>query len=446
MIPAVSRREFIRSASAASVASLAFPSVLKSQGAASLRPGQRLNVACVGVGGQGGTAVQAMSGENLVAFCDVDDTRAAEVYRKYPHVRRFRDYRQMLDRMGPEIDAVTVSTPDHMHFPIARAAIQLGKHVFCEKPMTHTIWEARELARAAAEQKVATVMGIQGHAYEGMRLLKEWLDAGMVGEVREVHSWTDRPIWPQGVRAPDHTKCIPVVPETLDWDRWLGVAAERPYDPAYAPFTWRGYWDFGTGALGDMACHLMDGVFWAMGLDAPTRVEAVSSGMTDVSAPTASLITYHFPATGKQGAFKWHWYDGGLLPMLPDAWASSSELPDNGTLVVGRKLTVYADSNYRSARIVPEAKMRELQGSLPAKTIPRLTGDHFAEWLTACKGGPAAGADFAYSGRLTEMVLLGNVAVRARRPIEWDSPSLRVTNVLDANQFVTKPYRRGFGV
>lgn len=442
----VSRRDFLRNASLASAAAVAFPSVLRSQGGGSTSPNNRLNVACIGVGGQGRSAVNGVAEENIVAFCDVDDARAAEVYAAHPDVPRYRDYRKLLDQLGNKIDAVTISTPDHMHYPIAVAALQLGKHVFVEKPMTHTIWEARQLKKLAAEKKVATQMGNQGHALEGTRLLKEWFDADVLGEVREVHSWTNRPIWPQGVSAPDHSKMIPVAPSTLDWDLWLGVAKERPYDPAYVPFAWRGYWDFGTGALGDMGCHIMDGAFYALQLDAPDWVEAISARATDVSGPTASVVTYQFPARGKLPPVRYTWYDGGLKPLPPPGWEAGREIPDNGTFIIGSKATVLCDTYYRTVRIVPESKRIEMASSLPPRTLPRIEGGHFAEWIRACKGGPAAGANFDYASRLTEMVLLSNVAVRAGRRIEWDGKNQKVTNLPDANQWVTKEYRKGFGV
>lgn len=438
--PSFTRRDFLKTTSLASAA-LAFPAILRSQ-----TPNNKLNIACVGVGGRGFDAVQGLKGENFVAFCDVDDARAARTYEEFPGVPRFRDYRKMLDQLGNKIDAVTVSTPDHMHFPIALAALSLGKHVFVEKPLTHTVAEARQLDKLAREKKVATQMGNQGHANEGMRLIKEWHQAGVLGEVREMHSWTDRPIWPQGVGAPDHSKMMPVVPPTLDWDLWLGVAAPREYDPAYVPFAWRGYWDFGTGALGDMGCHIMDGAYWALDLTQPTRVEAISARQTEVSPPTASVVTYHFPARGQLPAVKWTWYDGGLMPLLPPDLEATRQLEPNGTLIVGSKATVFADTYYASARIIPEVKRRELAPTLPAKTLPRVEGGHFAEWVRACKGGTPAGSNFEYAARLTETVLLSNVAVRARRPIEWDSAAMKVTNLPAANQYVTKAYRPGFGV
>lgn len=440
--PTLSRRSFLKSASLAS-AVFAFPHLLRGQAGS---PNNRLNVACIGVGGRGYDAVKGLAGENLVAFCDVDDERAAKTYTEFPGVPHFRDYRVMFEKMGGQIDAVTISTPDHMHFPIAVAALSLGKHLLVEKPLTHTVAEARILAKLAREKKVATQMGNQGHANDGMRVLKEWLQAGVLGEVREMHSWTNRPIWPQGVGAPDHSKAMPVVPSTLDWDLWLGVAPVREYDPAYAPFKWRGYWDFGTGALGDMGCHIMDGAYWALDLTQPVSVEATSANQTDQSPPTGSVVAYHFPARGALPAVKWTWYDGGMMPPLPEGLVLDAPLPNNGTLIVGSKAIVFADTYYAKVTILPKAKMLELTPSLPAPTLPRIEGGHWAEWVRACKGGAPAGSNFEYSARLTETVLLSNLAVRARRRIEWDAAAMKVTNVAEANQFVTKNYRAGFGV
>lgn len=438
--PPLSRRDFLKTASLAS-ATLAFPAILRSQS-----PNNKLNIALVGVGGRGWNVVQGLKDENFVAFCDVDDARAAKTYEEFPGVPRFRDYRKMLEQLGNQIDAVTVSTPDHMHFPIAMAALSLGKHVFVEKPLTHTIAEARQLDRLAREKKVATQMGNQGHANEGMRLIKEWHQAGLLGDVREMHSWTNRPIWPQGVGEPDHSKALPVVPSSLDWDLWLGVAAMREYDPAYAPFNWRGFWDFGTGALGDMGCHIMDGAYWALELTQPTRVEAISARQTNISPPTASVVTYHFPARGSLPAVKWTWYDGGMMPLLPPDLEPTRKLESNGTLIVGSKATVFADTYYSSVRIIPEVKRRELAPAFPPKTLPRIPGGHFTEWIGACKGGTPAGANFEYAAQLTETVLLSNLAVRARRPIEWDTAAMKVTNLPEANQYLTKTYRPGHGV
>jgi predicted dehydrogenase len=442
--PRFSRRSFLKTTAAGS-AGLAFPHLLRSQHGGS--PNSKLNIACVGVGGRGRAAVTALKDENLVAFCDVDDARAAETYEEFPAVPQFHDYRRMLDRLGNTIDAVTVSTTDHMHFPIAMAALALGKHVFVEKPLTHTVAEARKLAAAAREKRVATQMGNQGHASESTRLLKEWVQAGILGEIREIHSWTNRPIWPQGRDAPDHSKLIPVAPKTLAWDLWLGVAQPRPYDPAYCPFNWRGYWDFGTGALGDMGCHLMDGGFWALDLDAPISVEAISAKHTEVSAPTASVVTYEFAARGTRPPVKWVWYDGGMRPPVPSWFDADRKVPDNSTFIIGSNATVLADATYQSIRIVPETRLRELAPSLPDRILPRVPdGDHFREWVDACKDGRPAGSNFDYAARLTELVLLSNVAIRSQRRIEWDARAMRVTNFPAANQYLDKEYRNGFGV
>jgi predicted dehydrogenase len=438
----LTRRAFLKRTSLASAA-LAFPHLLRGQAGS---PNNRLNVACIGVGGRGYDAVKGLAGENLVAFCDVDDERAAKTYAEFPGVPHFRDYRVMFEKMGNQIDAVTISTPDHMHFPIAVAALSLGKHLLVEKPLTHTVAEARILAKLAREKKVATQMGNQGHANDGIRVLKEWLQAGVLGEVREMHSWTNRPIWPQGVAAPDHSKALPVVPATLDWDLWLGVAPVREYDPGYVPFKWRGYWDFGTGALGDMGCHIMDGAYWALELTQPTSVEATSANQTDQSPPTGSVVVYHFPARGALPAVKWTWYDGGMMPPIPEGLVLDAPLPNNGTLIVGSKAIAFADTYYGKVTILPKAKMLELTSSLPAPSLPRIEGGHWAEWVRACKGGTPAGSSFEYSAALTETVLLSNLAVRARRRIDWDAAAMKVTNVPEANQYVSKAYRAGFGV
>lgn len=449
---ALSRRTFLKQTGLAAAA-LGFPAIMRSADGPgpAQSPNSKLNIACIGVGGRGKSAVVGVKDENFVAFCDVDDARASDTYKMFPDVPHFRDFRVMFDKLGSKIDAVTISTPDHMHFPIAMYALAHGKHVFCEKPLTHTIEEARRIALAAREKKLVTQMGNQGHAGDGIRQLKEWIQAGVLGEVREVHSWTDRPgkWWPQGSlanKAIDHSKFIPVVPPTLDWDLWLGVAQPHDYDPAYAPFAWRGFWDFGTGALGDMGCHLLDGAQWALNLDAPTHIEAVSALDNRATGPGASVVTFKFPARGALAPLTLKWYDGGLIPPPPPELEPDRSLPDNGTLFVGSKATVLATLYYREVRIIPETKMLELTPTLPAKTIPRIEGTHFEEWVRGCKGGPLPGSNFDVASRLTELCLLSNVAVRARRPIEWDSAAMKVTNLPAANAFLRKTYRPGFGV
>ncbi|MBI5693635.1 MAG: Gfo/Idh/MocA family oxidoreductase [Verrucomicrobia bacterium] len=460
MSRSVTRRKFLQHTATASA--IAFPAVMRSQPAGTPTPNQRLNVAIIGAGGRGGAAVQAMKDENIVAICDVDEDRCNSSLKsfreKYPEeaarhasTARFNDYRKMFDQLGNKIDAVTVSTPDHMHFPAAMTAMSLGKHVFVEKPLAHTVSEALQLAKKARETKLVTQMGNQGHAKEGPRILKEWVDAGVLGEVREVVSWTDRPFFPPwrlpigSFKKPDHSKMIPVVPKGLNWDAWLGVAQARAYDPAYMPWQWRGWWDFGTGAFGDVACHIMDGAYWALNLGMPTAVEAMSTQATEVASPLASVVTNYFPARGQMPPVKYTWSDGGLMPPLPKELEFGRDLDrEAGTLLFGSKATVLCSFYYDTVRIIPEAKMKEMTPSLPAKTIPRIKGDHFAEWVQGCKGGPKPGSNFEYSGPFTAAVLLANVAIRSRRRIEWDAKAVKVTNVPDANQFITKEYRPGW--
>ena len=454
------RRHFLKTSAAASA--LAFPAVLRAQPPGTPSPNNRLNVAMIGAGGRGGAALEGIKAENIVAICDVDEERSggslktfrsrfAEESKQLDATERFDDYRRMFDKLGSKIDAVTISTPDHMHFPAAMTAMGLGKHVYVEKPLAHTVWETRELTRLAKEKKVITQMGNQGHAGDGCRLLKEWVEAGVLGEVREVVSWTNRPFFPPwrepvgSFKKPDHSKFIPVVPKTLNWDAWLGVAAARAYDPCYVPWKWRGWWDFGTGAFGDVACHIMDGAYWALNLGAPTAVEAMSTQATADASPLASIVTNWFHARGAMPPVKYPWADGGLIPPLPKELEFGRDLPSEaGTLLFGSKCTVLCSFYYETVRVIPEMKMREMAPGLPAKTIPRVKGGPFAEWLEGVKGGPKPGSNFEYSGPFTESVLLANVAIRSRRRIEWDSKAMKVTNVPDANQFVTKEYRPGW--
>jgi len=423
--------------------------LLKAQDAASGESeadSDRLKIAIVGAGGRGMGAVEGLEAENIVAICDVDTERCAEALETNPDATFYRDYRKMFAEIADEFEAVTVSTPDHMHFPIAMMALEHGKHLFVEKPLTHTVWEARQLRMKAAEMGVATQMGNQGHANEGTRLVREWVQAGVLGPVREVHHWTNRPIWPQNQERPDHSKMIPVVPDTLEWDLWLGVAPERPYDPAYLPFDWRGWWDFGTGALGDMGCHIMDSAYWALDLDAPEWVEAVSTSFNEESPPNGSIVTYQYGARGSMPPVKVVWHDGDLKQTLPPSLPADFRLPKSGTFLIGDDDILMSDTYSRSVRLVPEERMKAFSPNRPPETIPRIDGSHFEEWVRACKGGAPAGSNFEYSTRLTEAVLLGDVAIRSRHRIEWDAANLRITNDEAANQWIRRDYRSGWGV
>jgi predicted dehydrogenase len=320
-------------------------------------------------------------------------------------------------------------------------AMEMGKHVFVQKPLTHTLWEARELTRLARKHKVATIMGNQGRAGEGIRLMREWVQAGAIGPVHEVHIWTNRPIWPQGLERPTE---VQPVPDTLDWNLWLGTAPVRPYNKAYLPKWWRGWWDFGCGALGDMGCHIMDASFYALDLGSPVSVEAVSSGVNSESAPLWSIITYQFPARNGMPPVTVKWYDGGKLPPRPKDLEADRKLPRGGQILLGEKGTIMDATDYCwSPRIIPEEKMREFLPHRPPATIARVPkGNHYQEWIRACKGGPAAGSNFDYAGPLSEMVLLGNLALRVGKKIEWDGPNLRVSNVPEANLLVRNELRK----
>jgi predicted dehydrogenase len=466
----LTRRQFLRGTALSSAAFMVVPgSVLGLRGATS--PNEKLNLAGIGIGGQGGEDLKRLESENIVALCDVDRNHAAHIFKRYPKARQFTDYRRMLDEMK-EIDGVVIATPDHHHFHASMAAIQRGKHVYCEKPLTHSVWEARQLARAAREAKVATQMGNGGQASEATRRLCELVWAGVIGPVHEVHIWTDRPsnglfdeYWPQGVARPTDT---PPVPATLDWDLWLGPAPVRPYHPAYLPFKWRGWWDFGTGALGDIGCHSMDPVFRALKLGAPLCVQAASTRVNAETFPLGSIVTYEFSAraaepqainrhvqglTGSAAggvtmpACKLIWYDGGLRPPRPDALPEGRPMGDNGHLLVGDKGFILG----RTDNAVFPAECGKAAEAV-AQSIPRSAGHH-QEWVTACKGGPPAGSNFDWAGPLAESVLLGNVALRVQlredltlHKLLWDSAGCRVTNLEDANAFLRREYRSGWSV
>ena len=463
----LTRRQFLRGAALSATAFMVVPgSVLGLRGATS--PNGKLNLAGIGIGGQGAHDLGQMESENIVALCDVDKNYAGRIFKKYSKAQQFTDYRQMLDQMK-DLDGVVVATPDHHHAFAAMEAIKRGKHVYCEKPLTHSVWEARHLAQAAHEAKVATQMGDQGQASEDTRRLCEFVWAGVIGDVHEAHIWTDRPsqglfneYWPQGVARPTDT---PPVPATLDWDLWLGPAPLRPYHPAYLPFKWRGWWDFGTGALGDIGCHAMDPVFRALKLTAPLSVQAASTRVNEESYPLGSMVTYQFPARsaepqannchvkGLSGAeaggvamppCKLVWYDGGLRPPRPDGLPDGQRMGDNGRLLIGEKGFILGNEVY------PES-LGKKANTIP-KTIPR-SADHYREWIAACKGGKAAGSNFDFAGPLAESVLLGNVALRVQlrddltlRKLLWDSAALKFTNLDEANRFIRNEYRAGWSL
>ena len=444
----ISRRAFVKSAAAASAFMIIPRHVLGGRGYKA--PSDTLNIGVIGAGGRGAHDVQAVISENIVALCDVDEVNAARTFAQFPRANKYKDFRVMLER-EPAIDAVIVATPDHTHAVASLAAIQLGKHVYCEKPLTHTIKEARVLAQAAREAGVATQMGNQGMAFEGNRQIKEWLADGAIGPVHEVHVWSDRPTtrgrlplwWPQGIERPTDT---PPVPDTLDWDLWLGPAPYRPYHPAYVPFKWRGWWDFGSGGLGDMGIHNLAPVFSALKLGAPESVYASSTPVYPESVPNASVVHYQFPAREGMPPVEIHWYDGGILPERPEELEPDKALdPEDGIIFVGEKGKMLVEGwGGERPRLIPESADQAYER--PAPTLPRSIGHH-EEWIKACKEGTPTESDFAFAGPLTEAVLLGLVSVRCGgQRLLWDSENLRVTNVPEANEYVHKTYREGWSL
>ena len=443
----VNRRKFLNAAGT----SAAVFTILKAGSAQTYAANEKLNIACVGAGGRAGSNIRGTESQNIVALCDVDWQRAAGAFEKLPSAKRFKDYRVMLSEMESKIDAVIVSTPDHHHFHASMAAIRLGKHVYCEKPLTHSIWEARELAKAAREAGVATQMGNQAQADKDTRIVQEFVMDNAIGPIREAHIWTDRPsrglhgeYWPQGVPRPSDR---PAVPDTMAWDLWIGPAPMRPYHPSYAPFNWRGWWDFGTGALGDMGCHYFDPVYRALKLNAPTSVEAVSTRVNEESYPVGSVVTFHFPARGQMPPVKVQWHDGGLRPPRPDALKDGNVMAANGVMFVGDDGVILTDWDSRW-RMFPEERAKEY--GVPPEVLARSPGHH-EEWIRACKGGPIAGSNFDWAGPLTEGVLLGNVALRSQlrddltqKKLLWDSEGLAFTNHAAANQFLRREYRNGW--
>ncbi len=437
----ISRREFIGRTAVGAAAITIVPRYVLG-GAGFQAPSDKLNIAAIGAGGKGISDINSVSSENIYALCDVDEERAAASFEAYPKAKRYHDFREMLEK-EKEIDAVTVSTPDHTHAVAAMMAIKLKKHVFVQKPLTHTIYEARQLAEAAKKYKVVTQMGNQGHSMEGARLVNEWIWDGAIGDVTEVHCWTNRPIWPQNIQRPKET---PSLPPTLKWDLWLGPAPWRYFHPAYVPFAWRGWWDFGVGALGDMGAHIMDHPFWALKLEYPETVQASSTEFNEETYPISTMVTYTFPKRGSMPPVKLTWYDGGLTPPRPQELEPGRRMGDGGggILFYGTKGKLMCSTYGNNPRLIPESKMQEYVR--PEKTIPRSPGIH-QEWIDAIKNGTEATSHFGYAGKLTETMLLGNLAVRMKDQntvLEWDAKNMKVTNLEAANAFIHKEYREGW--
>jgi predicted dehydrogenase len=440
------RRRFLQdTATLAAGVSLAWP-LVSTAAARQVAANEKLAIGIIGAGGRGWDNLQGVKSERIVALADVDDRQAKNAFKQFPDAVRYRDFREMLDK-EKTLDAVVVSTPDHVHAAAAIAAMNRGLHVYCEKPLAHTIYEARRMSEVAQQTGVVTQMGIQGHAMEGTRRAVEVVRSGAIGDVKELHVWTDRPAgwWPQGEERPKES---PPVPETLDWDLWLGPAPVRPYNAVYVPFKWRGRWDFGTGAIGDMGVHDLDTAYWALELGVPTSADVVAACLkTDDCPPLASILDIRYPARGSAPPVKLLFYDGKLLP--PPELFQGEEISDNGSLMIGTKGTLYTrtwhggENDQDMFLLLPRKEFVDYKP--PAPTLPRAE-EHHSEWINACKGGPPTQANFQYAARLTEGLLVGQLAIRVGKKIEWDEKQMQATGCPEANAFIQPQFRSGWEV
>jgi predicted dehydrogenase len=444
----LSRRDFMGAAAAVAAFTIVPSHVLG--GAGQTPPSEKVNVASIGAGGMGAgnTNACAQAGANIVALCDVDEARAADTFKKFPDAKKYKSFVEMLDKEGKNIDAVIVATPDHMHAIASIAAMRRGKHVYCQKPLTRLVSEARAMTEAARKYKVVTQMGNQGHSGDGVRDICEWIWAGVIGEVREVHAWTNRPVWPQGIDRPKEEQ---TPPPTLDWNLWLGPAPVRPYNKIYLPFNWRGWWDFGGGALADMACHVLDPVFWSLKLKYPTSVEASCTEVNNETFPLASIVHYEYPAREGMPAVKVHWYDGGLKPARPPELEVGRPLNQaaSDVLFIGSKGVLRCGEYGDNPQLLPFERHREFLKNKPPQTLKRIKTSHEGNWLEAIRTGGQATSHFDYAGPFTEMVTMGNLAIRPEnvgKKLLWDGEKMRVTNDEKANDYVQTHYREGWSL
>ena len=414
-------------------------------------PMNKLNIGIIGCGGMGGGNHDNVKGENIVAIAEVDDNTAQNGLKKSPNAKVYRDFREMLEKHGKELDAVVVSTPDHTHAVASVMAMNMGLHCYCEKPLTHDVYEARVMRLVAAKTKaksggkLQTQMGNRGTAENGFRRGVEILQAGVLGPVREVHIWSNRPIWPQGMTERPKEE---MTPAHIAWDLWLGTAPERPYAKGYHPFAWRGWWDFGTGALGDMACHTTNLAFMGLKLGAPKTIEAEIPGVSKEAAPKWCIIRYEFPARGELPPVKLTWYDGGKKP-APEVtdkvkqFIKDGKVPGSGAIIIGDNAAMFSPDDYGTQQSISNEDVAAMAKKVDEK-IPRAKGGHYQDWLRACKGEhPQALSNFDYAGPLTEFVLLGNVSLRVGQKINWDTENLKA-DVKAADEFLKREYRRGW--
>jgi predicted dehydrogenase len=441
----LTRRSFLKSTSALSAGMMIIPSLY------SFSPNSRLNIAVIGVGGRGKANWGRVPSENIVAMCDVDDNRAASGYGMFPKAKKYKDFRVMFDEMANEIDAVIISTPDHTHFAATMIAMQLGKHVYVEKPLAHNIWQLRTMKKAAKYYKIVSQMGNQGHTTNGIRLVKEWYDSGILGKVKEVHAWHGDITYKPGGYFTKPASFPPKqqpVPDYLDWDLWQGPAVERPFNSAYAPKSWRGFYDFGNGQLGDWVCHTMDAPFWSLDLGMPHTVEAdAPNGNTkDYSfMPDASVINYKFGRRGKKPPVTVKWHQGGSLPEIRPEWGIE-KWDRGGMIMVGSKNTLLTGVRPNKPKLlVPDEEWQEFLKNAPEQTIPRVGEEQpVQEWLDAIKNNTLPGSNFDYGADLTEMGLIGVMAQRFNTRLEYDAENMKVTNRPDLDRYIKEPVRKGW--
>jgi len=462
-----SRRKFIKNASLAGAGFFIVPRHVLGRGF--VAPSDKLNIAGIGAGGKGESDLAEFSKSskvNIVALADVDDRQCKKSRDRFSKAHYYKDFREMLDKEKNNIDACSISTPDHTHAVATLACMQLGKHVYTQKPLTHDIYEARVLTEAAKKYKVVTQMGNQGGSGDGVRRAKEIYDAGLIGDVHTAYAWTNRPVWPQGIPTPTGKFDVP---SELNWDLWLGTAKFIDYNPEYLPFNWRGWWAFGTGALGDMACHIMDPIYRMLPILYPDSVECsvatVYKKMWDDAqnpdaCPPSSIIHLNYPRTDGKGNIKVSWYDGGLLPMRPDELLPDEAFGnwDGGVLLEGTKGKLLMDCYGANPRLLPTKLMKE--AGLPKETIARVPEGHYIQWVNACMAGPGnatTSSPFEYAGPFVESILMGNLAIRSylmevkdkypgRKKLLWDGKNMKITNFDEANQFVKREYRDGWSL
>ena len=444
----ISRRRFIGTTAATGLFQIVPRHVLGGPG--HTPPSEKLNIAGIGFGGMGHANLLACAKEDIVALCDVDHKHAAKTFKAYPKAAAYKDYRVMLEKQK-DIDAVIIATPDHTHAVISMAAMQSGKHVFCQKPLTHDIYESRMLAKAAKEIGVVTQMGIQGHSQEGLRVICEWIWDGAIGTVKEVDAWCSLSYAPHGhswwsSKLSDRPKAGQPVPDGLPWDLWIGPQQMRPYHSCYHPAVWRCWWDFGCGMMGDRGAHTLDSVFTALKLGAPTSIEGsgIVGGNAEVH-PAKAVVKYEFAAREGFPPLTLNWYEGQEPPRPKELEEGRNMYGQGGVVFKGDKGAIMCGVYGNSPRLIPETAMKAYKR--PEKTLPRIKGSHEGEWLNAIKAGKPAGADFSYSGPLTELALLGNLAKRfPEQKLLWDNDNIKVTNHDDANEWVRRPYRDGWSL